>query len=245
MNKMIGFDRKVQLAWLDAVVALVQQRLTPDKVLEELRTKLARDIEGMEAQSKTMTVLLRIWVNVPPEHEMLRAEALDLMEHIAPDARVIVHWGMALLAYPFFRDVAATMGTLGRLQDVFTMAQVQRRMVEGWGQRTTLERAVQRVVRTVYEWDELHNGLAPGAYRLAEAVRPENQALALWLLHAALVAHGSDVIPLQALVQLPYLFPFDLASFLGEVRRSPRFAVTRQGLDLEMVAVGRGVGSAR
>ena len=242
MSQMIGFDRKVQLDWLDATVGLYQQSLDPSVIGAQLKQRLESEISGAEARRKTATVLLRIWVNVPEKHKSLHDEALHLAGRVQPNERLWLHWGMSLLAYPFFRDVAAVVGQLGRLQGVFSLAQVQRRTIEGWGQRTTLQRAVQRLVRTFFEWGVILEAEAKGSYTLAPACKTDNRDLALWLLDCALRAHGSEQVLLQELGQLPYTFPFDLFPFIGDVRRSERFEVDRQGLDLEMVALSDGGG---
>ena len=240
MSHMIGFDRRVQLDWLDATVGLCQQSLDPSTIGAQLKQRLKSEISGAEARRKTVTVLLRIWVNVPEKHQSLRDEALDLAGRVQPDERLWLHWGMSLLAYPFFRDVAARIGQLGRLQNVFNLAQIQRRMIEGWGQRTTLQRAIPRLVRTWIEWGVILEAAGKGSYTLAPASKTDNRDLALWLVDCALRAHGSEQVLLQELGQLPYTFPFDLFSFIGDVRRSERFEVDRQGLDLEMVALSDG-----
>ena len=116
MKQMIGFDRKLDLDWLDATVALCQESLDPGVVAGQLRQKLAYEIAGDEARRKTIGVLLRIWVNVPAKVSRLRDEALQLAARVSPEERLWLHWGMSLLAYPFFRDVAAVVGQLGRLQ---------------------------------------------------------------------------------------------------------------------------------
>jgi len=235
MNRMIGFDRKVQLDWLDITVGLCQRGLDPDTIARHLKQKLEREIAGSEARRKTVTVLLRIWVNVPETNRPLRDEALQMAERIQPDERTWLHWGMSLLAYPFFRDVAATVGHLGRLQSVFGLAQVQRRMVESWGERTTLQRAVQRLVRTFATWGVLLEVKGRGNYAIIPGLRTDKRELALWVLDCALRARDSEQVLLQKLGQLPYMFPFDLLPFVGDVRRSSRFQVTRQGLDMEMI----------
>lgn len=237
MSRMIGFDRKVQLDWLDATVGLCQQDLDSDSVARRLKQKLESEIAGSEAVSKTTTVLLRLWIKVPDKDKRLRDEALHLARQVKPGERLWVHWGMSLLAYPFFRDVAATVGQLGRLQDVFSLAQVQRRMVEAWGQRTSLQRAVRRLVRTFFEWGVIREAEKRGNYTVAPARTTEDGDLALWLFDCALRAHESEQVPLQDLGRLSYIFPFDLLPFVNNVRHSARFEVTRQGLDLEMVAL--------
>ncbi len=237
MSRVIGFDRRLQLDWLDTTTGFCQEGLDPSVVAGHLRQRLAGEIEGSEARRKTITVLLRIWVNVPEEYRFLRDEALQLATQVTPEERLWLHWGMSLLAYPFFRDVAATVGQLSRLQGVFSQAQVQRRMVETWGQRTTLQRAVQRLLRTFVDLDVLRDTHERGSYDTGSPRRTDNRALALWLLDCALRTSEAEQVPLRELGQSSYTFPFDLLSFIGDVRRSGRFEITRQGLDLEMVAV--------
>lgn len=241
MNRIIGFDRQLQLDWLDAAVAQCQGDKDPDRVAQCLHRLFGNEIVGEKARRNTLTVLMRIWLKVPAGHERLRDEGLSLATQIAPDERLWLHWGMSLLAYPFFRDVAATVGQLSRLQGILSQAQVQRRMIENWGQRTTLQRAVRRLLRTFIDWNVLQETDVRGSYDVAPPRRTENQTLALWLLECTLRANGSET-PLMALVQSPQLFPFDLTPYAGSLRQSDRFVVNREGLDLEMVALADRVG---
>ncbi|MBN1138350.1 MAG: hypothetical protein JXM73_17305 [Anaerolineae bacterium] len=237
MNRIIGFDRKLQLDWLDYTVGLCQDALSPKVIGERLDARLSSEIGGSEARRKTITVLLRIWANVPAAQQSLRDEGLDMASRIGLEERLWLHWGMSLLAYPFFRDVASVVGQLGSLQGTFSQAQVQRRMIETWGQRTTLERAVRRLLRTFVEWQVLFDAGDRGSYHLVPAHQTDNRALALWLMECALRANEAEQVPLGDMARLPYNFPFELTAFVGELRRSQRFETARQGLDLEMVAL--------
>jgi hypothetical protein len=244
MNRIIGFDRKLQLGWLDHTIGLCQDDLAASILAERLDSRLSGEITGSEARRKTIVVLRRIWANVPEEQRSLRNEALDMASRISPEERLWLHWGMSLLAYPVFRDVAATVGQLGRLQDIFGQAQVQRRMIEGWGQRTTLERAVRRLLRTFIEWQVLTETGVRGQYAVAATRQTQNQHLALWLFDCSLRAHDAEQVPLREFARLAYAFPFDLAPFVDEIRRSGRFDISHQGLDLEMVAPANESGDA-
>jgi hypothetical protein len=239
MSRMIGFDRKIQLHWLDMTVGLLQQGLAPDEISLRLNERLEDEVSGPEARRKTIIVLRRIWGNAQEERARLHGEALTLAARVQPGERLWLHWGMSLLAYPFFRDVTATVGRLGRLQEVFSLAQVQRRVVEGWGQRTTLKRALRRVVRTLYEWEVIQEGEGRGQYSLNPPRHTTDEALALWLIECTLSSAGSEQMALNELLRLPCLFPFDVQGFVHAVRRSERFEAGRQGLDLEMVALAR------
>lgn len=236
MSRFIGLDRKLRLGWLDITAGLCQEGLEPTAIAEELDRRLASEILGDEARSKTITVLKRIWVTVPEMSKPFHEEALRLVALVDPDERLWVHWGMSLLAYPFFRDVAATVGQLGRLQGSLSQAQVKRRMVESWGERTTLLRAVQRLLRTFVEWNAMKDMNERGSYELVPSRLTENRKLALWLLECALVSGEVDQMPLAELGRLSYLFPFDLLPFLLEIRNSEQFQISTQGLDLEMVS---------
>lgn len=236
MNRMIGFDRELHLDWLDATVAQCQRDRDPKRVQRNLDLLLEGEINGDKARRNTLTVLMRIWLKVPSDQVAVRDEGLILATHVAPAERLWLHWGMSLLAYPFFRDIASIVGQLGSLQGTFGQAQVQRRMVESWGQRTTLIRAAQRVLRTFVEWQVLAETEARGQYAMALSRQTENVELALWLFDCALRAHDAEQVPLSELDRLPYTFPFRLTPFLDDIRVSHRFDISRQGLDLEMIA---------
>jgi len=107
-------------------------------------------------------------------------------------------------------------------------------MQESWGQRTTLERAVQRLLRTFTNWEVIRALSSVGYTYLAPPPRQtSNSELALWFLECLL--HNRQ-LPLAELTQSPAAFPFDLAGHAAGVRRSDRFEISHQGLDLEMVA---------
>ena len=239
----IGFDRELQLAWLDLTAGLVQQELDLPTIRDQLLDRLAEEVPGREARRKTVTLLTRLWVRVPADQEALQREALALLPDVLPQDRLWLHWGMAILAYPFFYDVVATVGRLLKLHGDVDSLQVRRRMREGWGQRTTLDRAVQRVLQTLVSWDTLQP-IAPDAhtYRPVPPRQTTHPVLALWfienLIQATRQASGQPdrQLPLAELIRSPAIFPFDITAHAATLRRSNRFEISRQGLDLEMVA---------
>ncbi len=233
-NRRIGFDRELSLNWLDLTAGLVQRGLDIHQIRQELTARLADEVPGKESCRKTVTVLTRIWSRVPQGHRTLQEEALAILPLVVAEERLWLHWGMSILAYPFFRDVANVVGHLLDLQGEFESTQVLRRMQESWGQRTTLERAVQRLLRTFTNWEVIRALSSVGYTYLATPPRQtSNSELALWFLECLL--HDRQ-LPLAELTRSPAAFPFDLADHAASVRRSDRFEISRQGLDLEMVA---------
>ena len=157
-RRIIGFDRKVRLSWLDATAEWTMQGLSAPEIRAQLERLLDGQVAGEgphSARGKTMTVLLHVWMAVPDLAVPLRDDALTLLRGRTGRDRLPLHWGMCLATYPFFRDVAATTGRLLALQGEASLSQVVRRMAETWGERSTLKRAVQRVVRSFVEWGVL------------------------------------------------------------------------------------------
>lgn len=239
----IGFDRQLTLPWLDLAAGLAQEGLDKEQVRQTLLARLAGEISGKEACQKTTTVLTRIWVRVPTEHQALQSEALAILPTLLPEERLWLHWGMSMLAYPFFCDVAGTIGRLLQLQGEFELKQVRRRMHESWGQRTTLNRAIRRVLQTFVAWDIIQQTDTERRVYQATSVRQTaNSALALWFMECVIqstrqaTGQNDRQLPLAELIRSSITFPFDLAPHVTTLRRSDRFEVSRQGLDLEMVS---------
>jgi hypothetical protein len=237
MRQIVGFDRRIKQHWLDALLDRVAVETEKGKLRSFVNRLLSKDHPGSEARGKTATVLMRTWVLVPPRHQDIRQEALRLLPSIPSQDRIWLHWGMMLLAYPFFRDSAGAMRRLLKFQDDFTLLQLQRRLIERWGDRSTVKRASQRIVRSMVDWGVLLDAPARGHFQAAEQPMAGSKATQLWLLQAALVAESAEVLESKQLLNLPTLFPFKIAVALGDIRRSKSFTTHRQGLNMEMVGV--------
>lgn len=228
MPTYIGFDRRITLVWLDETAGQMLRDVNPTTVRNHLQAVLAAQIEGSEARIKTITLLCRIWVNPPKAHH-LRDEALNLLPVLLPEDRLWLHWGLCLLAFPFFRDVVGTIGKLIALQGECSMGQVTDRMISGWGERSTLIRATQRVLRSCVEWGTLSETVTLGVY---EAMQPRVTSyipLRDWFLEAALRAHDTEGVVTSNLARLPEIYPFAPMIQPHEILHLSRFESQQQG----------------
>jgi hypothetical protein len=246
----IGFDRFIRLAWLDQAALLAHELRDPavspssrsgrggtnraEALRAALLDHLADEVAGERARRNTVNVLTRIWWRVPESHIPLRDEALAQVAGLAPEERLTLHWGMALLAYPLLQDTVTIIGRLLRLQGTFKVAQLSRRIGAEWGNRTTLEYAVPRIVRSLADWGVLQATDELGCYRAGAPIAPSNPEPALWLLEAVLRIRCTDV-PLSDLLRTPELFPFTIPLSSGELLRSERFQFHQQGQDMLMI----------
>lgn len=232
--KRIGFDKTIKLAWLDEIAFSFLDMGEKEKVYSHLKEFLSGDIKGAESRRKYITVLKRIWIEVPPEHQYFKDTALLFLKKVSASDRLVLHWGMSLLAYPFFRDVTNTAGLLFNLQDELSVSQVKRRITSEWGERKTLNDAIPRVIYSLENWGVLER-LGKGIYRQKNKKIIEDKDVMLWLLQCYLVSLDVETIILENFNKTPSLFPFSYHVTPGDLHASNRFEINRQGLDNDVV----------
>ncbi len=237
MKAVVGFDRKLKRDWLDAFADQVAKGEDTPTLRTFLHERLKSDHPGDTARGKTMTVLMRIWALVPDEDRRLRQDAFDLLKVIPAQDRIWLHWGMSLLAYPLFRDTATAIGRLLKLQGEFTLGQLQRKLMDGWGERSTVTRAFQRIVRSMVEWEALADAQTPGHFQALPPITTNSKPLQLWFLRASLQASRTEMIEANQLFSQPLAFPFRLTIKKTDLRRSKDFTIHRQGIDMDMVSI--------
>ena len=241
-SRLVGFDRKIRLSWLDATADWTAQGLSA----ADIRIRLDRFLDGEvagggthTARGKTITVLLHIWVLVPGEFLSLRSDGLDVLDGLEGSQRVIAHWGMCMATYPFFRDVAATTGRLLSLQGRASLSQIVRRVTEAWGARSTVPRAVQRVVRSFVSWGVLAETAVRGIFEPAPKIVVDQSGIAAWLLEAGLADAGLGGYPIHAVASDASYFPLDLRLSLPDIDRNPRLEILHQGFDGPIITLKR------
>ena len=238
-HKLVGFDRKIHLSWLDATADWASQGLPAADIRKRLDRLLDGQVAGIgshSARGKTMTVLMHVWVLVPDTLVPLRDDGLLLLRDRAEDSRLPLHWGMCLAGYPFFREVAATTGRLLSLQGSAALSQIVRRMTESWGARSTVTRAVQRIVRSFVAWGVVMETEERGIIAPAPKIAVHDAAIGAWLLEAGITDGASRAYPLHGLAGSSSFYPFDLRLTERDLVRRPRLEVHHQALDEAVVS---------
>lgn len=233
----VGFDRKIKLEWLDATAARVASSPADADVRGYLADLLSGELsDGARrgAVDKTVTVLSHMWSRVPRDAEHIRSRGLALLPLVEPAERLGLHWTMAVGTYPFFADIATATGRLLALQGEVSLAAITRRLVSQWGDRSTMVRAAQRVVRSMAQWGALECADAPGTYRRAPR-RTVHTPLAELLVEALLIGGKGQSLAVTQVESHPALFPFVVRLSAHQLRESGRFVLHRQGLDTDVV----------
>ena len=230
MRDRIGFDRVVKLDWLNKTAEFYMEerdygkvKLALDKYLEHL---------GRENRRKTIYILVRTWVNVESEHKHIRDKAIKLFEMADEDEKVAIHWCMLMMAYPIFLDITATIGKLLDLQDGFSLSMVRRRIYELWGERSTLQYALNKIVRSITEWGAIEDGCKLGDYKRKEQFIINNIKVKLLLIEAYLASSGKAYLRFGEVNNLDELFPFKMDLELDDFHSYQVFNLNKMGSDV-------------
>ncbi|MDA2937209.1 hypothetical protein MYX75_02970 [Acidobacteria bacterium AH-259-A15] len=248
-QKQIGFSQRIRLEWLQYTANLVlagnDNSAVNSSLQELLKDKVSVGGKAVRGnKEKAITILMKIWLNVPGELEAVRDDGLELLKALLRKDQIAVHWGMAMAAYPFWAAVAANTGRLLRLQGRAAAAHVQRRVREQYGERETVSRAARRVTRSFVDWGVLSGTKEKGIYSQGRTYSIDDLRLISWLIEASLHARSNGSASIKDLLDSPSLFPFRLAHVSAEhlVSRSSRLDLLRHGLDDNLVML-RGEGT--
>ncbi len=240
-REQIGFSQRIQLDWLEYTTNLVFAGCSRDEIVaalkEHLKDRLSVGNDPKRGnRDKAVTILTKVWVTVPKELQPLREKGLELLQRLQANDRIPVHWCMCMAVYPFFGMVADATGRLLRLQGNTAAAQVQRRIREQLGERETVSRAAQRVLRAFIDWGVLLETREKGIYRGAPKRTVDDVPLCIWAIKAILFAKDGRPQPVPGVVQGPHLFPFDIAlPPIRELETCTSLDVARYGLNDEVL----------
>lgn len=234
MTKPVGFDQKIKLDHLD-YTARKARDTERKKMYEILDEYLISDIKGAKSRKNAITMLMKIWFLVDEGHEELRDRALDILMSCSPQERIVLHWGMTMLAYPFFRDLAYEVGNLYQLQNEVSSQQIGRKMKALYGDRRRVEVATSAALSSMKEWGVIQS-VKHSIYTLAEKKEVVSQELKLWLAEVVVRVSEYSSMPMDMVISAPNVFPFNFSLNIREMDESS-LSVNRQGLDIQMVGI--------
>lgn len=238
----IGFSQRVRLEWLESTAHLVMagngKAAVNDALQEILKDKVSVGGNAERGnREKIITILLKVWLTVPNELELLRVAGLELLKRVPRNDHLAIHWGMVLAVYPFWSGVATQVGRLLRLQGSAAATHVQRRVREHYGERETVSRAARRVLRSYLDWGVLRETGKKGIYTAGTVLAIDDTRLIAWLAEASLHARVSGSAPLKNLIDSPNFFPFRIKPIHAEslASASSRLEILRHGMDDDLI----------
>ncbi|MEK4730033.1 hypothetical protein [Paenibacillus sp. FSL L8-0641] len=235
MKKVVGFDQKVQLHQLDFLAQEIPRMGSRDALYQLVDERLMADIGGIKSRANARTILFKIWFLVPSEQTSLRDRALNLFQQGSLEERLILHWGMILLAYPFFKDVVEQLGYLFQLQNEVTSEHIGRKMKGLYGERRRVEVSIGAVLGSLRSWGVLESGKR-NTYTVAMKKEILSAEIKKWLVQVLLIVTDKTVIEINSIAGEPCVFPFDLSIMESELL-GDELEITRQGIGRSMVGL--------
>ena len=246
-HETIGVKQVIRYEWMQQTTNLLLAGLKAKAIRQELHefmdSKTGSGTEGERSdRTRTFVVgnLMKVWVSPDPGLVTFRDAALGfLCEH--PSMGLAVHWSMISAVYPFWFNVARQTGRLLALQDQVTQVQIINRLKEQYGDRLTVSRYAQFVIRSFVAWGILKDVASKGCYEKSAPINVADQKLAILMFEAALYATPDGNGPLGLLLNNPAFFPFQIPVMTGDYisQYNNRIDVVRYGLDDEMLKLKR------
>ncbi|MGJ0515473.1 MAG: hypothetical protein ACR65O_06945 [Methylomicrobium sp.] len=242
-HEAIGIKQAIRIEWMEKTANLLLAGLDAKTIRQELHEFLSeRKGSGSEGErsNKTRTFvvgnLMKIWVSPDPELIPFRDASLAFLQE-QPSMSLVIHWGMISAVYPFWFNVARQTGRLLALQDQVTQAQIIHRLKEQYGDRQTVSRYAQYVIRSFVAWGVLKDSEAKGCYEKLPPISVADPKQAILMFESALYATPEGKGALNLLLNNPAFFPFQLPIMTGDLvaQRTARINVMRYGLDDELL----------
>lgn len=235
MSKPVGFDQKILLHQLDYTVNEAR-RTERREMYDKLDEFLLADIKGQKSRKNAATMLMKIWYLVEDEHNHLQKKAFDLYLDLKKEERLLFHYSMTVLAYPFVKDLVQEMGNLFKLQDDVSSQQIGRLMKNLYGDRRRVEVATSAVLMSLKSWGIITPGETKRSYKIAEKQSVQSPNLKQWLAEAIIRCSEGTSLTMDVLNSHPIFFPFDYKISSADLNND-NFEVNRQGLDMIMVEI--------
>lgn len=236
---LIGFRRNLYLDWLEQTATLACLCVPEREARARLEEALAKPIRYDTNRRQAIDQLLNIWYGTADGRQALHAAALELYQsHAATDDHIALHYGLALVAYPFFRQGTELVGRTLRFGGTVRTSTLQEQLPATLGNLGALSGACKRITFSLRQWGLLVDGEKRFEYVAREPLlQPSSEPLQCWLLAAALTAHPSEALAYDDLVHLPELFPFEIELTARAARRCALLQVHRSGAGYDMVLV--------
>lgn len=205
MAKMVGLSRAIKIEWLDKTVELILQEESEDNIKNALNEYLSFEIASPTNLRKTREILMHIWVYQSNDIQIIREIAIEALKSEKSN-RLAVHWCMMLLNYPVFVDICGMIGKLSNIQDTFTTMWLKEKMVEEWGDRTTLFHSSDKILQTLKNFGVIKNQKV-GVYQIKQRPVLDDASITVivkTILHLKLKAYY-EVSELSSVHQM---FPF-------------------------------------
>lgn len=207
MNRNRLMNRSVEPAWARAALDVAADGGSGATGRERLEIRLRDEGLANVARQKVVEILHPVWINPPEETAAFIEWARERSSEVA-DLRP-VHLIAVMATYPFFGDLAATVGRMLRNEGEVESVEVRSRLKAKWGDRDAVGVATRKGILTLRSFGVLMG--ERGSTKSTEAARFEiSGEWALWAACGLLLTRGSESTDPATVETAPEFFFLDL-----------------------------------
>ena len=233
---LVGFDRYVEKAWMDQAAELVVDGNSLNDVNEKLEEYLLRFINGETSRRKTKNILTATWVKSPEVESAFKLKAVDLYAGANNQERLVIHYGMCVATYPFFKSLSKMLGRLFKLQDEVSSAEFYRRVIEDLGDRDCIKRAAARYLQSLKEWGLIKQS-GKAVVKPVAKVQVSGSELINWLYASLLYSSDRDQLSIDNITSDPVWYPFEILPGYFSPSKSQFIQVVHQSAETSLVSL--------
>ena len=214
--KPVGFDQKIQFQHLD-FLANALGTSKPIKLYEVLDDKLLGIIKGTMSRKHVITILMKIWVGVESEVEFIRDIIVIEYPYLSSDEKRCVHYCLACIAYPFYREQMNFLGKYLKMADTVKSKMLVSQMKSLYGDRRRVEVASSAVFSSSKDWGVI-TMVKPGVYSATAIKLTLNDKLLKNLMIEVLMEHlNTNTVSIEMVNASALFFAFDYHITVGDI----------------------------
>ena len=227
----VGADRFLALKWANYAFELFQTQADEDYLYHSLRTYVDTVTKGVETGRKTSNHLKRLWLTKDDDYQPLRLETLKLSASSYPEFLPILHLGLAMNIFPIYRETQKAIGMLDRIINPIPKQSVVDRVLETFGNTSSIPRAVARVLQTLADWGFISS---QENYVSINDIDLQNKQCAEWFIKALVSMNNSHGIAISDLPLIPEKLGIALPNAREIIQKSENLvtSLNLQGLEI-------------
>ena len=230
MSRPVVFSRSLKREWLDFTVEKWAEFQNTHQVYKEVNQYLSNFISSETNRQKTVRILVRTWVDVDASLLSLRDRGVSIYFSCNPEERLAVHWVMLLVSFPLFTDICNAAGKLCSVQGGFLTAQLMRRVLELWGERSTVVHALCKHIKTMKDLGVIRQKKI-GHYECVK-IKIRNDELIEWMIYGTIKFTKKLYQSISEFERQKEYFPFEFQANVGRLIQSKQLKWDKVGGEL-------------
>lgn len=208
MKKPIGIFRVLSIDDLDETARLLK-KYSPSDAYDILNDRLKEKARGQEGRRKLINNLMAVWGNGKNEPLKYQKKAIETYSSLSQDEQKVMHYLLALIAFPLLAFEAKLAGTYLMMIDTITSKTFMNEVMNVYGNSSTVTRSVSNGFGILRELGFLKQ-VKPGVYSLGDKqITVTSSILKELIVFSALANSKADTLTLDSINKDKTFFGLD------------------------------------